>query len=134
MCYLDLCIQLLFFPKDHVKSLSEQNFKKVNIKNIKMKPPVALFKQKSRKLRLHQKAKSQNLINTVVRCLHEVKDIPALVKSNVFIIFSLLFIYVLLEAVIEKCLLNICFFKLRKILEKYLEKYLVLIKLQAAGL
>ena len=99
-----------------------------------MKPPVALFKQKSRKLRLRQKAKSQNLINTVVRCLHEAKDIPALVKSNVFIIFSLLFIYVLLEAVIEKCLLNICFFKLRKILEKYLEKSLVLIKLQAAGL
>ena len=34
MCYLDLCIQLYFFPKDQVKSLSEQN--------IKMKPPVAL--------------------------------------------------------------------------------------------
>ena len=44
MCYLDLCIQLFFFPKDHVKSLQKKNFKKINIKNIKMKPPVALFK------------------------------------------------------------------------------------------
>ena len=28
MCYLDLCIQLFFFSKDHVKSRSEQNLKK----------------------------------------------------------------------------------------------------------
>ena len=62
MCYLDLCIQLFFFPKDNVKSLSGQNFKKVNIKNIKMKPPVAQFKKKSKKLCLLLKAKSQNLI------------------------------------------------------------------------
>ena len=62
MCYLDLCIQLLFFPKDNVKSLSGQNFKKVNIKNIKMEPPVAQFKKKSKKLCLFLKAKSQNLI------------------------------------------------------------------------
>ena len=48
--------------------------------------------------------------------------------------YLLFFIYALLEAVIEKCLLNICFFKLSKILEKYLWKYLLLIKLQAAGL
>ena len=67
MGYLDLCIQLFYFPKDHVKSLSEQHFKKINIKNIKMKPPVALFKKKGRKLCLFLKAKSQNLINTVVR-------------------------------------------------------------------
>ena len=33
MCYLNLCIQLFFFPKDNVKSLSGQNFKNVNIKN-----------------------------------------------------------------------------------------------------
>ena len=26
MCYLDLCVHLFFFPKDHVKSFSEQNF------------------------------------------------------------------------------------------------------------
>ena len=62
MCYLDLCIQLFFFSKDNVKSLSGQNFKKVNIKNIKMKPPVAQFKKKSKKLCLLLKAKSQNLI------------------------------------------------------------------------
>ena len=60
MCYLDLCIQLFLFPKDNVKSLSGQNFKKVNIKNIKIKPPVAQFKKK--KLCLLLKAKSQNLI------------------------------------------------------------------------
>ena len=81
MCYLDLCIQLFFFPKDHVKSLSEQNFKKINIKNIKMKLPVALFKKKSRKLFL--KAKSQNLINTVVRCLHKEKDVKKTVKRKI---------------------------------------------------
>ena len=46
MCYLHLCIQLFFFPKDKVKSLSGQNFKKVNIKNIKIKLPVAEFKKK----------------------------------------------------------------------------------------
>ena len=36
MRYLGLCIQLFFFPKDNVRSLSGQNFKKVNIKKIKM--------------------------------------------------------------------------------------------------
>ena len=40
-----------------------------------MKPPVALFKKKSRKLCLFLKAKSQNLINTVARCLHKEKDV-----------------------------------------------------------
>ena len=39
-----------------------------------MKPPVALFKKKSKKLRLFLKAKSQNLINTVVRFLHKEKE------------------------------------------------------------
>ena len=62
MCYLDLCIQLFFFPKDKIKSLSGQNVKKISIKNIKMKPPVAQFKKKSKKLCLFLKAKSQNLI------------------------------------------------------------------------
>ena len=63
MCYLDLCIQLFFFPKDNIKSLSGQNFKKISIENIKMKPPVAQFKNKSKKLFLLLKAaKSQNLI------------------------------------------------------------------------
>ena len=75
MCYLDLCIQLFFFSNDHVKSLSEQSFYKINIKNIKIKPLAALFKKKSRKLCLFLKAKSQNLINTVARCLHKEKDV-----------------------------------------------------------
>ena len=83
MCFLNLCIQLFFFPKDHVKSLSEQNLKTINIKNIKMKPPVALFKKKSRKLCLLLKAKSQNLINTVVRCLHKEKDVKKTVKRKI---------------------------------------------------
>ena len=72
MCYLDLCIQLFFCPKDNVKSLSEQNFKKINIKNIKMKPHVALFKKKSKKLCLLLQAK---ILSIVVRCLHKEKDV-----------------------------------------------------------
>ena len=82
MCYLDLYIQLFFFPKDHVKSLLEQTFKKINIKNIKMKPPVALFKKKSRKSCLFLKPKV-NLINTVVRCLHKEKDVKKTVKRKI---------------------------------------------------
>ena len=39
-----------------------------------MKPSVALIKKKSRKSCLFLKAKSQNLINTVVRCSHKDKD------------------------------------------------------------
>ena len=64
MYYLDLCIQIFFSPKDNVKSLSEQDLKKINIKSIKMKLPVALFKKKSKKLCLLLKDKSQNLINS----------------------------------------------------------------------
>ena len=62
MCYLDLCIQLFSFQKDNVKSLSKKKIKKISIKNIKIKPAVALFKWKSKKLCLFLKAKSQNLI------------------------------------------------------------------------
>ena len=83
MCYLDLYIQLFFSPKDNVKSLSEQNFKKINIKNIKMKPPVALFKKKSRKLCLFLKAKKQNLIKRVVHCLHKEKDVKKTIKRKI---------------------------------------------------
>ena len=83
MCYLNLCIQLFFSPKDNVKSLSEQNFKKINIKIIKMKPPVTLFKKKkSKKLYLLLKAKSQNLIK-VVRGLHKEKDVKTTVKRKI---------------------------------------------------
>ena len=45
------------------------------------------------------------------------------------IVCSLLFTYAWLEAVIEKCL-----FKLSQVLEKYLWKYLLLLKLQDVGL
>ena len=82
MCYLDLCIQLFFFRKYHVKSLSEQNLKKINIENIKMKPHVALFKKESRKLCLFLKVKSQNLINTVVRCWHKEKDVKKILREK----------------------------------------------------
>ena len=57
--------------------------KKSNIKNIKMKPPVALFKKKSRKLCLFLKAKSLNLISTVVCCLHKEKYIKETVKREI---------------------------------------------------
>ena len=50
-----------------------------------------------------------------------------------FIVCCLFFIYGLLEAVIEKCLLNSFLFRLSKILEKYLWKYLLLRKLRAVG-
>ena len=53
---------VFFFSKNNVKLLSEQNFKKIDIKNIKMKPPVALFKKKCQKLCLFLKVKCQNLI------------------------------------------------------------------------
>ena len=62
--------------------LQNRILKKIYIKNIKMKPPVALFKKKSRKLCLLLKAESQNLINTVVRCLHKEKDVKETVKRK----------------------------------------------------
>ena len=89
-----------------------------------MKPPVALFKKKSRKVK-------QKLINAVVRWLHKRKDVKKNIKKElgksfleltcfifylsfkkntrlrlcVFILCCLFFIYALLEAVIEKCFL-----------------------------
>ena len=48
-----------------------------------MKPPVALFKKKRRKLCLFLKAKSQNLINTFVRCLHKERDVNKTVKKKI---------------------------------------------------
>ena len=102
----------------------------------------------------------QKLINTVKCCLHKRKDVKKKVKKKigesfleliflffivsriiltsirlcVCIICGLFFTYALLEAVIEKCFLKSCSFKLSKILEKYLWKYLLLLKLQAVGL
>ena len=51
----------------------------------------------------------------------------------VFIVCSLFLTYALSEAVVEKCLLNSCLFRLSEILEKYLCKYLLLLNLQAVG-
>ena len=50
-----------------------------NIKNIKMKPPVALFKKRIIKLYLFLKAKSQ----PKACCLHERKDIKKNVKNKI---------------------------------------------------
>ena len=47
-----------------------------------MKPPVALFRKKSRKLCLFLKAKIQNLINTVVRCLLKEEDLKKICKKR----------------------------------------------------
>ena len=63
MCYLDFLFNYFSPSKHNAKSLSEQNFKKIDIKNVKMKPPVTLFKKKSKKLCLLLKVESQNLIN-----------------------------------------------------------------------
>ena len=94
-----------------------------------MKPPVALFKKKSRKVK-------QKLINAVVRWLHKRKEVKKNIKKElgnsfinlqlkqlicfsfylsfknntsvrlcVFILGCLFFIYALSEAVIEKCFL-----------------------------
>ena len=71
-----------FLPRRPCQITFRTKFKKkINIRNIKMKLPVALFKKKSRKLFL--KAKSQNLINTVVRCLHKEKDVKKTVKRKI---------------------------------------------------
>ena len=114
-----------------------------------MKPPVALFKKKSRTVK-------QKLIN-VVRWLRKRKDLKKNIKKElgksflelicfifylsfknntslrlcVFILCCLFFIYALLEAVIEKCFFNSCLIKLSKIYGKYLWKYLLLLTLQA---
>ena len=48
--------------------------------------------------------------------------------------YCLFSVHALLDAVIEKCLLNSCLFKLSKFLEEYLWKNSLLLKLQAVGL
>ena len=114
-----------------------------------MKPPVALFKKKSRKVK-------QKLINAVVRWLHKRKDVKKNIKKElgksflelicfifylsfknntglrlwVFILCCLFFIYALLEAITEKCFFNSCLIKLSKIFKKYMWKYLLLLKMQ----
>ena len=73
----------IFLPKRPCQITFRTKFKKINIKNIKIKPPVALFKKKSRKLCLFLKVKSQNLINTVACCLHKEKDVKKTVKRKI---------------------------------------------------
>ena len=73
MCYLETMSN----------SLSEQNFEKINIKNINHLL-LCLKRRVGRKLRLFLKAKSQNLINTGVRCLHKKKDVKKTVKRKIF--------------------------------------------------
>ena len=73
---------------------------------MKVKPLAAVFKKKSMKLYLFLKV-TQKLNSIVVCCLHKRKDIKKRFKKKI-------------EAVIEKCLLNSCLFKLSKLLEKYL--------------
>ena len=99
-----------------------------------MKPLVALFKKKSRKVK-------QKLINPVLRWLHKRKDVKKSIKKElgkgflelvcfifylsfkkntslrlwVFILCCLFFIYALLKAVIHKWFFNSCLMKLSKI-------------------
>ena len=64
--------------------MSNHKILKVNIKDIKMKPPVAQFKKKSKKLCLFLKAKSQNLIlSTVVCSSHKEKDVKKTVRRKI---------------------------------------------------
>ena len=99
------------------------------------------------------------IIKTIVCCLRKRKDVKKILKKKIgksfleltffifylsfkpvllrlcaFVVCCLFFIYGLLEAVIEKGLLNSFLFRLSNILEKYLWKYLLLQKLQAVGL
>ena len=128
-----------------------KNFNMKNIKMRPPVPLFNLFKKSSMILYLFLKAKSQAkayIIKTVVCCLRKRKDVKKTVKKKIgksfleltcfifylsfkpvllrlcaFIVCCLFFIYGLLEAVIEKCLLNSFLFRLSKILEKCLWKY-----------
>ena len=60
MCYLDLCVGVSTIFLSQIQLTSRTILKKyLNVKNIKMKPPVALFKKKMMKLYLFLKNKSQ---------------------------------------------------------------------------
>ena len=112
-----------------------------------MKPPVPLFnlfKRSSMILHLFLKAKSQakayiiNVWKDVRKSLQKkigksfleltcfifyLSFKQVLLRLYAFTVCFLFFIDNLLEAVIEKCLLNSFLFRLSKILEKYLLKY-----------
>ena len=164
MCLLDLCIQLLFFLKDKIKSLSGECWK-ISIWKILKWDHLFLYLiylKSSMILYLFLKAKSK-VKAYISRQLYVVcawgkterkllgKKIgksfleltwlifylsfkPVLLWLCAFIVCCLFFICGLLEAVIEKCLLNSFLFRLSKIIKKYLWKYLLLRKLQAPDL
>ena len=48
-----------------------------------MKPPVALFEKKSKKLFLLLKSRKSKILSTVVRCLHKEKDVKKTVKRKI---------------------------------------------------
>ena len=76
----------IFLPKRQYQITFRTMLKKFNMKNIKMTPPVALFKKRSMKLYLFLKAKSQAkayIINTVVCCFRKRKDVKKTVKKKV---------------------------------------------------
>ena len=121
-----------------------KNFNMKNIKMRPPVPLFNLFKKSSMILYLFLKAKSQAkayIIKTVVFCLRKRKDVKKTVKKKIgksfleltcfifylsfkpvllrlcaFIVCCLFFIYGLLEAVIEKCLLSSFLIRLSKIL------------------
>ena len=140
-----------------------KNFNIKNIKMRPPLPLFNLFKKSSIILYLFLKAKSQAkayIFKTVVCCLSRRKDIkktvnkkigkrfleltccfifylsfkPVLLRLCAFIVCCLFFTYGLLEAVIEKFLSKRFLFRLSKILEKYLRKYLLIQKVPAVGL
>ena len=81
---LGFVYSVIFLPKRPCQITFRTKLKKkISIKNIEMKSSVALFKKKRRKLCLFLKVKSQNLINTVVRCLLKGKDVKKTVKRKI---------------------------------------------------
>ena len=64
----------LFLAKRQCQITFRRKFEKINIKSIKIKPPGALFKKKSKKLCFLLKVKSQN---------HKEKDVKKTVKRKI---------------------------------------------------
>ena len=76
----------IFLPKRQPQITFSAMLKSFNTKNIKMKPPVALFKKRSMKMYLFLKAKSQAkayIFNTVVCCFRKRKDVKKTVKKKI---------------------------------------------------
>ena len=96
-----------------------------------MKWPAALFQKKEYEIVSIFKSQksSKNLKENVKKIIGVSFKNNTSVRLCVFIVCCLSFIYELLEAVAEKCFLSSSLFKLSNILEKYLWKYLLLLKL-----